>query len=75
MSEAEEDGAFEAFRQTVFADPLLQAHLLPLTDMASFCAEASALARARGYAVTAAEVAAALRAGQTAWLTPWTPVL
>lgn len=67
--------AFEAFRREVFADPALQDRLLPLADLDAFCAEAAALARARGHAVTPAEVAVRLRAGQTTWLTPWLPIL
>ncbi|MFF8799582.1 MULTISPECIES: hypothetical protein [unclassified Methylobacterium] len=75
MSGAEEADPFEAFRREVFADPALQDRLLPLADIDAFCAEAAALARARGHALTTAEVAARLRAGQTTWLTPWLPIL
>jgi hypothetical protein len=70
-----EPPAFEAFRQEVFADPALQAQLLPLDDPETFKAEVIALAQTRGHAVTEADVAAALREGQLSWLMSWVPVI
>lgn len=62
-------GGFAAFRERVHGDPALQARLAEPDEPAAFAALVIAEPAAVGLAVSAADVAAAMRDGHLAWLT------
>lgn len=67
--------AFADFRRRVFADMSLQARLRPVSEIDAFVALAVRLGGESGFSFAAEDVTAALKRGQTAWLTNWSPVL
>lgn len=62
-------GGFAAFRERVHRDPALQARLAGPAEPGAFTALVVAEAAAVGLAVSADEVAEAMRHGHLAWLT------
>jgi hypothetical protein len=66
---------FADFRQRVFADAALQAKLRAIPDLEKFVAIAVRLGRDGGFSFAAEDVTAALKRGQTAWLSNWSPIL
>jgi quercetin dioxygenase-like cupin family protein len=63
--------AFARFRERVLADPSLAARLRGEPDRAAFVALTVALGRAAGCEFDAAEVRAAMAAGQRRWIEQW----
>jgi predicted ribosomally synthesized peptide with nif11-like leader len=71
----EEPSGFSAFRQRVFADPALQDRLRSVSQSDAFVALVVQLGIENGFEFAGEDVAAAMKRGQTAWLTGWSPIL
>ncbi len=63
---------FDAFRETMFSDPVLHAELASIHDRRLFVEEAVRLGVESGRPFLAAEVEAALIDGRNRWIQPWT---
>ncbi|HEY1325783.1 MAG TPA: aspartyl/asparaginyl beta-hydroxylase domain-containing protein [Casimicrobiaceae bacterium] len=63
--------AFARFRERVFADPALAARLRSEPERGAFVALTVAVGRAEGYEFDAADVRAAMAAGQRRWIEQW----
>ncbi|MGB7924193.1 MAG: Nif11-like leader peptide family natural product precursor [Pyrinomonadaceae bacterium] len=63
--------SFEQFRQLVLQDTVLQERLRETVDRETFVHLVVRLGEERGYAFTALDVEAAMRASQQAWLLRW----
>jgi predicted ribosomally synthesized peptide with nif11-like leader len=75
-SESEEElSGFSAFRQRVFADPTLQNRLRSVSQPEAFVALVVQLGNENGFHFVTEDVTAAMKRGQTAWLTGWSPIL
>ena len=65
---------FALFRQRVQDDPVLQQRLRRVDEREAFFEAAVALGAEHGFSFSIADVAAALREGQLAWMNHWMPV-
>lgn len=65
----------EAFRRYVVADAALVARLRPILERDEFLRAVDEVAEEGGFRFEPAEVAAAMREGQMAWLTHWLPTV
>lgn len=66
---------FAAFREYVFADAGLQARLRKVVEREAFVALVVRIGEENGFRFSAADVAAAIVRGHTAWLMSFSPVL
>ena len=62
---------FDHFREHVLKDPALQADLIAASDFAAFLPLILKAGQEQGFDFTAAEVEAAWRAAQRAWIERW----
>lgn len=63
--------SFEAFRNRVLAEPVLQEELRDIPERAIFTERILALGQAHGYEFTADDVTNALQASRRAWIERW----
>jgi hypothetical protein len=67
--------SFSDFGQHVHSDLALQARLRAVSEIDAFVALVVQVGRESGFGFAAEDVTAALKRGQTTWLTNWSPVL